>query len=317
MSYNLVDPVTGDLTRVAGNSNIVDSAIETTSTWSSKKINDSLVNIESALDELESITRLTDFDEAIPEKGKNKIYYVNKLIDTYSCAQWRVESMYYDVSELGQYRGVQRATSINGVDNIMLMREYYLDDNNVIRWTDWQEVITSNNIGSQTVAKANKIIPNYTSVALTTVTTATTKYIKLADCGWQQTGTLQVHLRGNNFVDTLVINFGGGSGSTPMLCGYYSGNSYKVFSVIAQKGSAWDSNYAIYIKLEQSTNLTVNIALLKGDCTINITESTTAPENISEWTVGYGLFGNITSPNITSLEQRVTALESKLQKASN
>ena len=42
MSYNLVDPTTGDLTRVAGNSNIVDTAIETTSTWSSKKINDSL-----------------------------------------------------------------------------------------------------------------------------------------------------------------------------------------------------------------------------------------------------------------------------------
>ena len=42
MSYNLVDPTTGDLTRVAGNSNIVDTAIKTDSTWSSKKINDSL-----------------------------------------------------------------------------------------------------------------------------------------------------------------------------------------------------------------------------------------------------------------------------------
>ena len=41
MSYNLVDPTTGDLTRVAGNSNIVDTAIKTDSTWSSKKINDS------------------------------------------------------------------------------------------------------------------------------------------------------------------------------------------------------------------------------------------------------------------------------------
>lgn len=146
MSYNLVDPITGDLTRVAGNSNIVDTAIEIDSTWSSKKINDSLVNIESALDELENITRLTDFDEAIPEKGKNKIYYVNKIIGTYKCAQWRVESMYYDVSELGQYRGVQRATSINGIDNIMLMREYYLGDNNVIRWSDWEQLATKSNL---------------------------------------------------------------------------------------------------------------------------------------------------------------------------
>ena len=44
MSYNLVDPTTGDLTLVAGNSNIVDTAIKTDSTWSSKKINDSLAN---------------------------------------------------------------------------------------------------------------------------------------------------------------------------------------------------------------------------------------------------------------------------------
>ena len=42
MSYNLVDPTTGDLTRVAGNSNIVDTSIGIDSTWSSKKINDSL-----------------------------------------------------------------------------------------------------------------------------------------------------------------------------------------------------------------------------------------------------------------------------------
>ena len=50
MSYNLVDPTTGDLTRVAGNSNIVDTAIKTDSTWSSKKINDSLVNIDDKLE---------------------------------------------------------------------------------------------------------------------------------------------------------------------------------------------------------------------------------------------------------------------------
>lgn len=142
MSYNLVDPVTGDLTRVAGNSNIVDTAIEIDSTWSSKKINDSLEDIEN-------IPRLTDFDEAIPEKGKNKIYYVNKTIGTYNCAQWRVESMYYDVSGLKQYRGVQKATSLNGVDNIMLMREYYSDSNNVMRWTDWQELATMDKVESK------------------------------------------------------------------------------------------------------------------------------------------------------------------------
>ena len=71
------------------------------------------------------------------------------------------------------------------------------------------------------------------------------------------------------------------------------------------------------VKVNQLANLNINVALLKGDCTINITESTEAPTNISEWITKYGLFGDIISPNITSLEERVTALENKLQRASN
>ena len=44
MSYNLVDTTTGDLTRVAGNSNIVDTSIGIDSTWSSKKISAELAD---------------------------------------------------------------------------------------------------------------------------------------------------------------------------------------------------------------------------------------------------------------------------------
>ena len=184
----------------------------------------------------------------------------------------------------------------------------------------WVDLITSQSIGSQTVAKAGtadsattayKIEPNYTSKTLTEVTSYTDKYIKLAYCNWYDTGTLQVYLGGNNFADTLVINFGGGNSVNPMLCGHYSGNSHRVYSVIAQKGSAWNSGYSIYVKVGQETNLTVNVALLTGNCTIGISESTTAPTDISEWPVSYGLFGNIVSPEITNLEQRVAALESK------
>ena len=159
---------------------------------------------------------------------------------------------------------------------------------------------------------ANKIKPNYTSVDITTVTSYTTKYIKVADCIWDQTGTLEVFLAGVNLLDTLVINFGGGNSETPMLCGYYNGNNNGVYSVIAQKGSSWNSYYSIYVKVMQTKTLKVNVALLKGDCTINVTESITAPTNIFEWPVRYGLFGNITAPNITNLEQRVAALESKI-----
>lgn len=139
---------------------------------------------------------------------------------------------------------------------------------------------------------ANKIEPNYTRVELTTTTSSTIKYIKLAECTWVEAGTLQVYLDGSSLHDTLVINFGGGSASTPMLCGYYSGHYRLVKSVIAQKSSNEYSNYSIYVKIRQLQDCRIDVALLKGGCKINITESTTAPTNISEWRVDYGLFGD-------------------------
>ena len=147
---------------------------------------------------------------------------------------------------------------------------------------------------------ADKIEPNYTSVTLTTVTSTTIKYIKVADCAWNQTGTLQVLLRGDKFEDTLVIKFGGGNAQTPMLCGCYNGNSHGVYSVIAKKGSDWNLGYSIYVKVMQLVTCIVNVALLTGDCTIDISETTTAPTNISEWSVGYGLFGTLTGSASTA-----------------
>ena len=147
---------------------------------------------------------------------------------------------------------------------------------------------------------ANKIVPKYTSVTLTKVTSHTDKYIKLADCLSSQAGTLQVRFIGDSLDDTLVINFGGGNALHPMLCGHYSGNSGNVLSVIAQKGSAWNSSYSVYVKVNQVTDFTVHVALLKGDCTINISESTIAPTNISEWNVSDGLFGTLTGNSSTA-----------------
>ena len=142
---------------------------------------------------------------------------------------------------------------------------------------------------------ANKIEPSYTTKYLSTVTsTATKKYIKLADCAYSQTGTLQVRITGDSLDDTLVINFGGGNALHPMLCGHYSGNSGCVESVIAQKGSAYNSNYSIYIKITRAIGCTAYVAILKGACTINISDSIAAPTNISEWAVSDGFFGTLT-----------------------
>ena len=162
-----------------------------------------------------------------------------------------------------------------------------------------------------TANSAKIIFPNYITKALTTVSTARIKYIKIATCTYTNEGTLKVSFQGNNFDDRLIINFGGGNATTPTLCGHYYGNSRNVLSVIAQKGSSWSSNYSIYIKVHQLITLSVSVAILTGSCTIDISESTTAPTNISEWDISYGLFGNLTG-NATTATTATTATKTSL-----
>ena len=307
MSYNLVDPTTGDLTRVAGG---IDTSIIPSDASASNKLatTDSTLKTTQLSGSVDCNT-LTEPGLYTASAGAvssltNSPANIGSTVQldggfSILVTKTNVDSIYYGMQMFIPY----------GSDVPFIRKSYYLNGQ---YWTPWVDIITSNNIGNQTVASANKIEPNYTSVDLTPVTSTTTKYIKVADCSWFSTGTLQVRLSGNSLVDTLVINFGGGDALEPMLCGYYSGNNHAVYSVIAQKGSDWNQSYSIYVKVRQSTDCNVNVALLKGVCTVNITESTTAPTNIYEWTVNYGLFGNITSPEIISLEQRVSALESKL-----
>lgn len=139
------------------------------------------------------------------------------------------------------------------------------------------------------------IVPVYTKKGITAVSTVTIKYIKLADCAWYQTGTMEVHLFGVNFEDTLVIHYGGGNGLFPMLCGYYTSNNNNIKSAIAQKGSTWTDNYSIWIKISQQNTANVDVAVLRGSCTINISETTTEPTNINIWNIGRGYWGTFNS----------------------
>lgn len=138
---------------------------------------------------------------------------------------------------------------------------------------------------------ANKISPNHTGFQLTTVSLGTVKYVKLADCCWNQEGTLEVQLIGDGFQDTIIINYGGGNACFPMLCGYYTSNSSYVYSVIAKRGSEWNGYYSIWIKIFQLTTCNVFVGIIRGDCTINISETTTAPTNIYDWAIDRGYWG--------------------------
>ena len=87
MSYNLVDPTTGDLTRVAGGNNINDETTSTSTTWSSKKINDSLdgkADKNAVLNSLEIVNGNTTAQIIPLVDGTHYRGYEDRSGDTYT-----------------------------------------------------------------------------------------------------------------------------------------------------------------------------------------------------------------------------------------
>ena len=141
------------------------------------------------------------------------------------------------------------------------------------------------------------------SASLSTVTTGTTKYIKLGTFNWYDSFSFECRIAGNSFEDNVNINILGSNGSGSSVCGYYSTNSGLIESIIVKRGDAWNSDFEIYLKITQLTTANVYVTIDKNvQDRINISESTTAPSGTLEEIVFNninGMFtGNIDAPNI-------------------
>lgn len=141
MSYNLVDPTTGDLTRVAGNSNIVDTAIEIDSTWSSKKINDSTlktIQLSGSVDcntltELGLYTASAGAVSALTNAPINNQVHLDGGFSIL-VTKTNVDSIYYGMQMFIPY----------GSDAPFIRKAYYF--NNRQYWTSWEQVATMDKV---------------------------------------------------------------------------------------------------------------------------------------------------------------------------
>lgn len=176
MSYNLVDPTTGDLTRVAGNSNIVDTAIETTSTWSSQKTSSKIAekvgktDIATTIDGKSTDTQVPSA-KAVWNKSKNKIQQLLDGIDIIVYADSISHEMVTDTVRI-----MNATNSPYGVDNVnndFYYTIYNIIDNKYKRilaydirkndmymiikndniWGTWQKLATENDLNSKGVFK--------------------------------------------------------------------------------------------------------------------------------------------------------------------
>lgn len=134
------------------------------------------------------------------------------------------------------------------------------------------------------------------SVSLSTVTTGTTKYIKLGTFHWNDSFSFNCRIAGNSFEDNVNVNILGGNSSASSVCGYYSTNSGLIESIIVKRGEAWNSNFEIYLKIIQLTTANVFVTIDKRlQDRINISESTTAPSGTLEEIVFNNINGMFTS----------------------
>ena len=173
---------------------------------------------------------------------------------------------------------------------------YFRQNINSGNWTDWKAVASEGEVNATTK-----------SVSLSTVTTNTTKYIKLGTFRWYDSFSFRCRIAGNGFEDNVNVNIlSSGNSSVSSVCGYYSTNSSLTKSIIVKRGEAWNSDFEIYLKITQLTTADVHVTIDKDvQDRINISESTTAPSGTLEEIV----FNNINGMFSGSVEAKNLVLD--------
>lgn len=174
---------------------------------------------------------------------------------------------------------------------------YFRQNINSGNWTEWKAVAFTTDIKNTTTKTFD----------LNTVSSYTTKYIKLGTFHWYDKASLRCRLYGNSFEDDVNINILNGNTNEASVCGYYSTNSRRTQAIIVKRGDNWSSDIEIYLQVAQETTLSIDVTIDKEfQDRINISESTTAPSGKLE-TLTFnnynGMFtGNIDANNLTRIK---------------
>ena len=163
---------------------------------------------------------------------------------------------------------------------------YFRQNINSGNWTEWKAVAYLDDLEKTTTK----------SVSLSTVTTNTTKYIKLGTFHWYDSFSFRCKIAGNGLEDNVDVNILSGNSTKASVCGYYSTNAMLTKSIIVKRGDTWSSDFEIYLKIMQVTTADVYVTIDEGvQNRINISESTTAPSGTLEEIVFSNFNGMFTS----------------------
>ena len=247
---------------------------------SSAEINDIRTEIENINSKLiGNSVRIENIEQKLSDifSAENKVTDFNATTDA-GIYYWKADSMYrpstgYGVLLVNKYDDGSESNWVNQIAYGTNNKIYFRQNINNGNWTEWKAVAFEGEVNNATTK----------SVSLSTVTTGTTKYIKLGTFYWNDSFSFRCRIAGNSFEDNVNINILSGSSTATSVCGYYSTNASLTKSIIVKRGDAWNSDFEIYLKIVQLTTAEVYVTIEKVvQDRINISESTTAPSGTLE-----------------------------------
>ena len=251
-------------------------------------------NLEQNIGDID--TRINGIEQKLSDifSAENKVTDFNATTNS-GIYYWKADSMYrpgtgYGVLLVNKYDDGSESNWVNQIAYGTNNKIYFRQNINSGNWTEWKAVAFEGEVNATTK-----------SVSLSTVTTGTTKYIKLGTFHWYESLSFRCRIAGNSFEDNVNINTLSGNSSYSSVCGYYSTNARLTKSIIVKRGDAWNSDFEIYLKIVQLTTADVYVTIDKDvQDRINISESTTAPSGTLEEIV----FNNINGMFSGSVEAK-------------
>lgn len=150
MSQNIWDETNQKLIKTAGNVNLDDSVVSEESTWSSSKIHDSLVDIESALDSKQNFTKIDEHTKTIEELFNEQ--------DDITCAY---QSRFDDgVGNDFGFITIQKTNAKYGNVTFHSNNGVYQNRINNGIWSGWLRLVTTDDIISETKAPVGQVTIN-------------------------------------------------------------------------------------------------------------------------------------------------------------
>ena len=255
-------------------------------------------NLEQNIGDID--TRIDGIEQKLSDifSAENKVTDFNATTDS-GIYYWSTDAANrptdYGVLLVNKYDSGNTSIWINQIAYDTTNKIHFRQNINSSNWTEWKAVAFEGEVNDTTTTK---------TFSLSTVTTNTTKYVKLGTFRWYDSFSFRCRIAGNSFEDNVNINILSGNTSYSSVCGYYSTNDMSTKSIIVKRGGSWNSDFEIYLKIVLITTADVYVTIDKDyQDRINISESTTAPSGTLEEIVFNninGMFsGNIDAKNIS------------------